>query len=251
MKLVGYHCHLGSTITSLDVYEKCVKCLLDLVDKTEREHEVSTIEMINIGGGLGIDYYKHALRTCQTGSALANKLPTPYDLASSLVDHLKNKEKKLKIIVEPGRSLIANTCLLITKLLGVKTNANRNFLVVDASMSECIRPCLYQAYHHIDYIEPISEQNKLLFDIVGPVCESGDFLGKDRFLSIPNMNENKPIYMAIFDTGAYCGSMASNYNMRFKPAEVLIDDLDSDSINLHLLRRADTFDDLMHAFGKL
>ena len=171
LKLVGYHCHLGSTITNVDVYEKCVKCLVELVDKTQLEYDIDTIEMINLGGGLGIDYYKHASRTSEI-SQKENHLPTPQDLANVLAEHLRNREKKLKIIVEPGRSLVANTCLLITKLLGVKTNINRNFLVVDASMCECIRPCLYQSYHHIDYIEPGNGQDKLLFDIVGPVCES-------------------------------------------------------------------------------
>jgi diaminopimelate decarboxylase len=249
LNLVGYHCHLGSTITALDVYEKCVDCLIELVDRSEREYGINTLQMINIGGGLGIDYYQHASRTSETAHPVA-KLPTPHDLASVLAERFKNRDKKLKVIVEPGRSLIANTCILVTKLLGVKKNVNLNFLVVDASMCECIRPCLYSAYHFIDFIEPVDGRgNKILFDIVGPVCESGDFLGKDRVLSEPVVdNDSRPVYLSIFDVGAYCGSMASNYNMRLRPAEVMVDDNDD---NLQLLRRSDTFEDLIRPFGDL
>lgn len=269
LKLVGYHCHLGSTITSTDVYEKCIDCLLDLVNISHSQYKISTIDTINIGGGLGIDYKRYAKRTLKQAQDVQSlSLPTPFDLASVVAERLKNYEKKLKVIVEPGRSLIANTCLLVTKLLGVKCNENRNFLVVDASMCEVIRPCLYSAYHHIDYIESVKEVvDKLDFDIVGPVCESGDFLGKERYLVKPKLynskvtvdeQDNKPVYLAVFDVGAYCGAMASNYNMRLRPAEIVIDNYDDElkqelhdieKIELQVIRRADTFDDLLKPFN--
>lgn len=112
---------------------------------------------------------------------------TPLDLAK-VINKYRDDLKDLKVIVEPGRSLVADAGILITHLLGVKVNEARTFLVCDASMCECIRPCLYSAYHHIEYVKALSEEaskESCLVDVVGPVCESGDFLGKDRFMQIP------------------------------------------------------------------
>ena len=124
---------------------------------------------------------------------------TPYDLALVVSKYVADL-KGLKVIVEPGRSLVGNTSVLLTHLMGAKLNEAKKFLVVDGSMCECIRPCLYAAYHHIDYVTPLKSSSKPeLVDVVGPVCESGDFLGKDRFMQIPSQDEldTDPIYMAV------------------------------------------------------
>jgi diaminopimelate decarboxylase len=247
VRLVGYHCHLGSTITSIDVYRQCIECLIDLVNHTKKKFQLNTIEYLNLGGGLGIDYEKYACRTKETPNETQNKiLPTPYDLASILAEYL-GQLKNIKIIVEPGRSLIADASILVTRLIGTKTNENRNFYVIDASMVECIRPSLYSAYHHIDFIDKqdIDQEIKNMYDIVGPVCESGDFLGKNRYLN-KILNEEK-FYMVVFDVGAYCASMASNYNMHLRPSEVLVH-AELDEIKFEVIRKAETFDDLIKPF---
>lgn len=247
VRLVGYHCHLGSTITSIDVYRQCIECLIDLVNHTKQKFKLNTIEYLNLGGGLGIDYEKYAYRTKEISNESQNKvLPTPNDLASALAEYLVDF-KEIKIIVEPGRSLIADASVLVTRLIGTKTNENRNFYVVDASMVECIRPSLYSAYHHIDFIdkENLDQQNKSFYDVVGPVCESGDFLGKSRYLS-KIINEDN-FYMVVFDVGAYCASMASNYNMHSRPSEVLVS-YEFNDMKLEEIRKAETFEDIIKPF---
>ena len=182
VKLVGFHTHLGSTIKTLDVYDKSVENIVSIVNMTKEKYKME-IDLINFGGGLGIDYEKYASRTRKQdpdSDSTKVKMPTPYDLALVVSKYVKDL-KNVRIVVEPGRSLVGNTGILLTNLIGVKRNEYRNFLVVDASMCECIRPCLYSAYHHIDYVRPLElNKNKEygFVDVVGPVCESGDFLGK-------------------------------------------------------------------------
>ena len=254
--LIGYHCHLGSTITSVDVYRECVQFLVGMVDTTRTKFGVNTIRLLNFGGGLGINYYKFSNRTTLDQKPEL-QIPTPRDLAAVLVESLKDV-KDIEVVVEPGRSLIANTSILLTKLIGAKHNENKNFLVIDGSMCEVIRPCLYGAYHHVEYIEPVnkgSTSSKCFYDIVGPVCESGDFLGKDRYLDRINEDndDGKEVYLAVFDVGAYCGAMASNYNMHLKPAEILIhnendDDDGTATSKYQVIRKSDTFDYLMQPY---
>jgi diaminopimelate decarboxylase len=161
---------------------------------------------LNIGGGLGIDYYRKREEV----------IPTPMDLIDSIRDLIG--ELNLKLIIEPGRSLVANTCIFVNKVTGVKSNGTKNFIVVDGSMSELIRPSLYNAYHHIEFAEPIGGKT-LKQDVVGPVCESADFLGKDRDLPVPNEGD----ILVVYDTGAYCQSMSSVYNMRLTCAEYWVE----------------------------
>lgn len=238
VQISGFHSHLGSTIKTLDIYHECVKNLVQLVNSTIENHKIDTIELINFGGGLGINYERFASRTSE-GLKSEVKFPKPDDLATVIATYVKNlKNKKIKIIVEPGRSLVGDSCILLTKLLGCKKNGNKNFLVVDSSMCECIRPSLYSAYHHIEYLQPINSKKEFV-DIVGPVCESGDFLGKDRLLPMPSSNENS-IYLAIMDVGAYCSSMALNYNIHTKPGEIFIEevtDADGKSTNQYILTK--------------
>ena len=126
---------------------------------------------MNIGGGLAIDYMHDG----------ETKIPTPMDLMDSIRDVIM--PLNLKLIIEPGRSMIGNTCVLVNKVTGVKTNGSKNFIVVNGSMSEILRPSLYDAYHHIELAEPEMKDVPFdVYDVVGPVCESGDFLGKKRKL---------------------------------------------------------------------
>ena len=137
-------------------------------------------------------------------------IPTPLDLINSIKDSIM--PLNLKLIIEPGRSLVGNTCVLVNKVIGVKTNRDKKFIVVNGSMSELIRPSLYNAYHHIEFAEPTDKEasNFDTYDVVGPVCESGDFLGKDRKLHRPNEGD----CLVVFDAGAYCQSMSSVYNLK-------------------------------------
>ena len=127
----------------------------------------------------------------------------------------------LKLIVEPGRSLVGNTTVFVSKVIGVKSNGNKNFIVVDGSMSELIRPSLYGAYHHIELAEPSVGEIKE-FDVVGPVCESADFLGKARKLNTPLEND----CLVVYDAGAYCQAMSSTYNLKLTCAEYWVDGTD-------------------------
>lgn len=178
------------------------------------------------------------------------RCPTPKDLAQLIAENaVKLKIKGLKIIVEPGRSLVGDAAILLSHLIGIKNQQNKNFLVIDASMCECIRPCLYSAYHHIDFVSPFQANTgstRLLYDIVGPVCESGDFLGKNRYLEIPNILTDRT-YVAVMDVGAYCSSMANNYNLHSRPAEVFIDQ-DDKEVKYFLTRRPDTLNDILGQF---
>jgi diaminopimelate decarboxylase len=144
----------------------------------------------------------------------------------------------MTLIVEPGRSIVGSAGALISRVIGVKSGENKNFIVVDGSMAELLRPSLYGAHHRIGFIEPESGPEKR-YDIVGPVCESGDFLGKDRSLATPGEGAG----LAVFDAGAYGYVMSSNYNARMRPPEYLVDGED-----LTMIRRAERFEDYLRLF---
>ncbi|CAF0971978.1 unnamed protein product [Brachionus calyciflorus] len=256
VKLSGFHSHLGSTIKAVDIYHESVKNLVNLVNMTIENHKIDSLEIINFGGGLGINYERFASNTSKIPK-VELKIPTPRDLAKVIGSHVTElKNKNIRIVVEPGRSLVGDSCILLTNLLGLKQNENKNFLVVDSSMCECLRPCLYSAYHHIDYVKPLNQNGpRELVDVVGPVCESGDFLGKDRYLELPliSENENASIYLAIMDVGAYCSSMALNYNLHPKPSEVFIEEDESTNgskseVKYILTRRPDTLENILGSF---
>jgi len=223
-----------------------VENLLSIVDEVRQK--VNTIELVNLGGGLGIEYERYAQRTSKE-TLTETTMPTAEDLAKTIAKHL-SQVKHLRVVVEPGRSLVGNTALLLTNLIGVKRNEHRNFLVVDASMCECLRPCLYSAYHHIDYVQPLSLSTvtkRELVDIVGPVCESGDFLGKDRYMQLPVSKEHdtSSVYLAVMDVGAYCSAMSMNYNLHPKPAEILYD---NETNRYVLMRRPDSLADILRSY---
>ena len=224
LNLVGIHCHLGSTIEQTQIFYDATILMSKFV-KAIRSQGFD-LRYLNIGGGLGIDYHKQG-----------KILPTPLDLINSIRKVLEDQH--ISLIIEPGRSIVGNTAILVNRVIGVKTNGNKNFVVVDGSMSELIRPSLYDAYHHIDLIEPCEGQFET-FDIVGPVCESADFLGKDRHLPSPL----EGMGLAVWDTGAYCHVMSSNYNLKMRPPEYWVD-----GNQLIQIRKKECIEDYLNLFN--
>lgn len=199
LKIVGIDCHIGSQLTDLSpLVEACERILL-LVDQLA-EHGI-VLEHIDLGGGVGIVYQNEAVP----------------DLAAYAAEVQKRLgSRKLKLILEPGRSLVGNAGTLLTRVEFVKKGEEKNFVMVDAAMNDLMRPSLYDAYHHIETVE-----NKGLApftaDVVGPICETGDFIGKERELACEAGD-----LLAVRCAGAYGRSMASNYNARNRAAEVLV-----------------------------
>ncbi|XP_051120011.1 diaminopimelate decarboxylase 1, chloroplastic-like [Andrographis paniculata] len=229
LKLVGAHCHLGSTITKVDIFRDAAVLMVKYIDQIRSQG--FKIDYLNIGGGLGIDYY-------HTGAVL----PTPQDLIDTVRELVISRD--LNLIIEPGRSLIANTCCFVNRVTGVKTNGTKNFIVIDGSMAELIRPSLYGAYQHIDLVSPAPPDSQIsTFDVVGPVCESADFLGKDRELPTPT----KGMGLVVHDAGAYCMSMASTYNLKMRPPEYWVEDDGSVS----KIRHGESFEDHLRFFEGL
>ncbi|CAM6127793.1 unnamed protein product [Calypogeia fissa] len=229
VELVGAHCHLGSTISKVQIFSDAANLMVEYIDQIRSQG--FPIKYLNIGGGLGIDY-SHA------GAVY----PTPMELIDTVRDLVSSRG--LTLIIEPGRSLVANTSIFVSQVIGVKTNGNKNFVVINGSMSELIRPSLYDAYQHIELVAPPSPGAEVqTFDVVGPVCESADFLGKARALPTPTAGS----WLVVHDAGAYCMSMASTYNLRMRPAEYWIEEDGS----LTKIRHAETFDDHIRYFEGL
>jgi diaminopimelate decarboxylase len=221
LELVGVHCHLGSMIHKVDVFRDATGLMMQSVESIRRRG--FDVKFLNIGGGLGIDYER------------TNALPGQEDLIDAVKEQLT---EDLTLIVEPGRSIVGDAGVLVARVIGVKTTGNKHFIVIDGSMTELIRPSLYGAYHHIGFIQPVAGEINT-YDVVGPVCESADFLGKDRELATPHEGAG----IAVFDTGAYGYAMGSNYNARTRPPEYLVD-----GDRWMLIRRAEHFDDTMRFY---
>ncbi len=202
LDVVGVHCHIGSQILDVSPYEEAVSKVMDLCDDLIREG--FEIRCVDIGGGLGIKYRPE------------DREPTPGDLAKAVRPHLSRLD--LQVILEPGRSIVGNAGLLIAEVLFVKNKGHKHFIIVDAGMNDLIRPSIYDAYHHIVPVED-RDENYVIADIVGPICETGDFLAKDR--RIRDLRRGDLI--AVLSAGAYGFSMASHYNVRPRPAEVLVE----------------------------
>lgn len=217
LEAVGIHFHIGSQLTELDpIYEAAV-IVADLL----RSLNAIDIELkfFDIGGGLGVRYDDETTIS-------------PYDYAQAILSALKGLD--LTIICEPGRFLTANAGYFLTKVLYEKRNGNKRFVVVDGAMNDLIRPSLYKAYHRIEALENGGETS--LADIVGPVCESGDFLAKNY--PLPPMEHNE--LLVVHSAGAYGFGMGSNYNTRGRSAEVAIEGDSS-----RLIRRRETYDDII------
>jgi diaminopimelate decarboxylase len=219
VEIVGLHVHLGSQITNLDPLAHGARALVDL--SRELAAGGTRIEHLDIGGGLGVSY---------DGTAV----PGAADYARAVLPILR--ESGLAIVLEPGRHIVAPAGALLTRVVDVKeAGAGKLFVVVDAGMTELIRPMLYNAFHRI---EPVVDTGAppVAAEIVGPLCESSDTLGKDRTIPRPAVGE---LY-AVLDTGAYGAVMASNYNRRLLPAEVMVEDGKS-----RVIRRRQTLDDVL------
>jgi len=201
INLVGIDMHIGSQITTVQPFVDAITKLVNL--EQELRSDGIKLEHIDIGGGIGIRYKDE-------------KPFTPKEFAKAIIPILK--QTSCEIFFEPGRFLTANGGCLLSKVLYTKTNLDKNFIVVDTAMTDMLRPSIYKAYHHIQPVER-TNNNDITADIVGPVCESGDFLGKKRIITKPQRND----LIAIMSGGAYGMVMASNYNARRRPAEVLVD----------------------------
>lgn len=218
LEIVGIHKHIGSQITKVSPFTDALKKVLLLVDELSRYG--ITIKYLDIGGGLGITYKDEVP-------------PLPQDLAKHLLPLVK--EKGLTLILEPGRSIVGNAGILITKVLYLKKGIDKEFVIVDAGMNDLIRPSFYGSYHHIQPIEK-KKRKTIVADIVGPICESSDFLARER--EIPEIKQGE--YLAVMSAGAYGFSMSSNYNSRPRAAEVLVKGKD-----YGLIRKRETYRDII------
>ena len=218
VKITGMDCHIGSQLTELQPFLDATDRLIRLIEQLKEDG--ITLKHLDLGGGLGVTY------TDETP-------PHPSDYATALLNKLKDYED-LEIILEPGRAITANAGILVAKVQYLKSNESRNFAITDTGMNDMIRPALYEAYMNIIEIDRTLEREKTIYDVVGPVCETSDFLGKQRELAIAEGD-----YIAQRSAGAYGASMSSNYNSRPRTAEVLVD-----GDKAHLIRRRENLSEL-------
>ena len=218
VKITGMDCHIGSQLTELQPFLDATDRLIRLIEQLQEDG--ITLKHLDLGGGLGVTY------TDETP-------PHPSDYATALLNKLKDYED-LEIILEPGRAIAANAGILVAKVQYLKSNESRNFAITDTGMNDMIRPALYEAYMNIIEIDRTLEREKAIYDVVGPVCETSDFLGKQRELAIAEGD-----YIAQRSAGAYGASMSSNYNSRPRTAEVLVD-----GDKAHLIRRRESLCEL-------
>ena len=217
VRIEGIDCHIGSQLTEIDPIIESLKQVLDLVEKLKTRK--INLKHINLGGGLGVVYRD------ETPPSISNYV-------NSILKELNHIDTKL--ILEPGRSIVANAGILVTKVLYLKTTQHKNFAIVDAAMNDLLRPSLYEAWLEILPTYRNSSKPIETWDVVGPICESGDFLGLQRDMAL---KENDTL--AVLGTGAYGFSMSSNYNSRCRAAELIVD-----KDKVHLARRRESIEDL-------
>jgi len=218
IRVVGIHSHIGSQLTEIKPFVDALKRVALLIDRLRDDG--LKIGNWDIGGGLGIAYHDEAP-------------PTHAALAAALLPLIQ--KSGCRLILEPGRSLVGNAGILVTRVIYTKEGVAKRFVIVDAGMNDLIRPSLYGAYHDIT---PVVKRRRAthVVDVVGPICESGDFLAQDR--TLPAMRPDE--LLAVMSAGAYGFAMSSNYNARPRPAEVLVD-----GEQFAVVRRRETFDDLI------
>ncbi|MFN3830225.1 MAG: diaminopimelate decarboxylase [Tepidimonas ignava] len=203
LQVVGIDCHIGSQITTIEPYLDALDRVLDLVEAIEAEG--ITLHHLDLGGGLGIEYH-------------GEQPPTPQALVQALLARLDARgHGGRRLLFEPGRSLVGNAGVCLTEVLYLKPGTGKNFLIVDAAMNDLPRPAMYEAWHAIAPVRLRNDAPTTEWDVVGPVCESGDWLGRGRRLAVQPGD-----WLAVGSAGAYCMSMASHYNTRGKAAEVLV-----------------------------
>lgn len=218
IEVIGLDCHIGSQLTEVAPFDDAVKIIKDLLLKLNKKG--FNIQFIDLGGGLGITY--------------ENEMPPhPSTYMNSIKDILGGY--KGKVIFEPGRVIVGNSGAFITKVIYNKSTGHKNFIIVDGGMNDLIRPALYEAYHEI--IPVIKKTgSRVKADVVGPICESADFLGKER--TFHSVDEGD--FLAVLSAGAYGFSMSSNYNSRPRAAEILVD-----GDKYYIIRKRETYEDLI------
>ncbi|HEY3049852.1 MAG TPA: diaminopimelate decarboxylase [Polaromonas sp.] len=221
LQVVGIDCHIGSQITDATPYLDAMDRVLDLVAAIEDAG--IALAHIDFGGGLGINYNNDAP---PEADALWQQLLAKLDARGY---------GGKKLMIEPGRSLVGNAGVCLTEVLYLKPGDHKNFCIIDAAMNDLPRPAMYQAFHAIVPVVASSQAPAASYDVVGPVCESGDWIGRDRTLAVKSGD-----LLAVLSAGAYCMSMASNYNTRGRAAELLVD-----GSQVHLIRRRENAEDQM------
>ena len=219
IEVVGIHAHIGSQLTELTPFIDSLKKVLTLIETLQTRG--TDIRYLNIGGGLGITYADE-------------KPPHPKDLAEAISPLLR--DLKCQLIMEPGRSIVGNAGILVTRVLYNKETEAKRFVIVDAAMNDLLRPSLYDAHHEIQPVRQTPGSPETIVDVVGPICESGDFLAKDRKMVNPETGD----LLAVMSAGAYGFTMASNYNSRPRVPEVLVKDT-----HMHIIRAREGYDDLI------
>ena len=217
LKIVGVDCHIGSQLTEIAPFIDALDRMLGLIDHLSAEG--IELEHLDLGGGLGVNYQ-------------GEQPPAPAEYMAAVKAKLGHR--KLALVFEPGRSIAANAGVLLTRVEYLKPTASKNFAIIDAAMNDNIRPALYQAWQAVRPVNA-STADTQQWDLVGPVCETGDFLAKDRALALSEGD-----LLALMDSGAYGFTMSSNYNSRGRAAEVMVD-----SDTLHLVRQRETIEDLL------
>ena len=218
LQAVGVDCHIGSQLLDLSPFQSSFEKVFTLVDQLSEAG--IDLKHIDIGGGLGIRYEN------------GEQPPTMQQYAEVLTPFMQNRD--VEIFIEPGRSIVGDAGILLTRVEHIKNTRDKNFALVDAAMNDLMRPSLYSAWHDITAVEQ-TDGKSVSYDVVGPVCETGDFLGKERDMSIQEGS-----LLAVHAVGAYGFVMSSNYNTRLRAAEVLVD---GDQANL--IRMRETFDQLL------
>jgi len=217
VNLIGLACHIGSQITKSKLILDSLDHLIDLANEINKESK--SISFLDIGGGLGITYKDEEAANAK-------------EIMTGVLD--KIKELDFNLVVEPGRSIVGNAGVLLSRVEYLKETDASNFAIVDAGMNDLMRPSLYSAWHDISAVKDLETPEKS-YEIVGPVCESADSLAKDRVLKIKEGS-----VIVIHDVGAYGNVMASNYNTRLRPPEIMIDGSD-----IHQIKRRETFEELI------
>ena len=218
LEVIGVDCHIGSQITELNPFVEAIRKLKDLVLLLKEEN--IEIKYIDLGGGLGITYQQE-------------QPPHPREYAEVLVEEMK--DLNCTLILEPGRVIVGNAGILVSKVLYLKQGTEKSFVIVDAAMNDLIRPSLYDAFQAIQPVVNTGGE-EMVADIVGPICESGDFLAKDR--KIPGLKPNDLI--AVMSAGAYGFTMSSNYNSRPRVPEILVEGKE-----FHVIRERESYEDLI------
>ena len=217
INLKGIASHVGSQIFNKELIFENLNLLIEIANNLIRQGHA--LSYIDLGGGLGISYHKE-------------KELKPRAVLEEVISKLE--PLNLNLLLEPGRSISGNTGVLLSKVEYLKKTSDLNFAVIDSGMNDLLRPSLYQAWHNISVVET-NNQKELSYEVVGPVCESGDTFGEDRILSL-----NEDSILAIHDAGAYGHVMSSNYNSRLRPPEILVEGQE-----IKVIRRRETFDDLL------